>query len=70
MIQKVGPGETLALPKKTSFVWKFELGAQMYNPGDNCRFIGMHLVEHAKDCPDFPEGTITNCVTGEIIRSK
>lgn len=36
-------------------------------PGDACRLLGNYLVEHV-DCGEYPEGTVTNCVTGEVVR--
>jgi hypothetical protein len=37
-----------------------------HQPGDGCRLLGGGLVEHV-DCHDYPAGTVTNCVTGEVV---
>jgi hypothetical protein len=39
-------------------------------PGDRCRLgkvDGIFVVTHANDCPDHPEGTRTNGMTGEVL---
>lgn len=35
-----------------------------YQPGDHCRMLPGYRVEHAADCPDWAEGTITDTLTG------
>lgn len=37
--------------------------------GDLCRFLpgGTGLVEHYR-CDDYRDGTITNCITGELVK--
>lgn len=41
-------------------------------PGDHCRMLRgperEPLVEHW-DCDEHPNGTVTNCVTGAVIKS-
>lgn len=41
-----------------------------YTPksGDYCRFLPGGLVEHYR-CDDHRDGTITNCITGELVKS-
>ncbi|MGN6325803.1 hypothetical protein [Pseudolysinimonas sp.] len=40
-----------------------------YKPGDRCRFgREPYTVVHADDCPDWPEGTVTDVRTGQVIR--
>lgn len=36
-------------------------------PGDLCRLLGNYEVEHV-DCDEHPDGTVTNVVTGKIVR--
>lgn len=35
-------------------------------PGDNCLLLGNYLVKHF-DCDEFPDGTVTNCVTQTTV---
>lgn len=37
-----------------------------HQPGDGCRFLPGARVEHV-DCTDYPAGTITDVLTGEIL---
>ena len=37
--------------------------------GDSCRFgREPYTVVHGDDCEDYPEGTVTSVLTGEIVR--